>query len=146
MITVSVAQADGKLNVNASAVKHFIQTILVDNNISEAEISVIFGTDEMLRKLKTEFFDEDAYTDVISFNLNDDNHLEGEIYISPDRAAENAQTYGISFTNELGRLLIHGTLHLLGWEDNSDEKKKVMRKEENRFLSEFDDNTLIIGE
>ncbi|HIC51579.1 MAG TPA: rRNA maturation RNase YbeY, partial [Candidatus Marinimicrobia bacterium] len=120
-----------------------IQTILEDSNISNAEINLVFGTDEMLRELKLEYFDEDVFTDVIAFRLDDGKQLEGEIYISPQMAAENAKTYGVSFSNELDRLLIHGTLHLLGWKDDTAEQKKVMSREENRFLTEINVTTLI---
>ncbi|HIM83004.1 MAG TPA: rRNA maturation RNase YbeY, partial [Candidatus Marinimicrobia bacterium] len=130
-------------NVNSSAVEKLIQTILEDSNISNAEINLVFGTDEMLRELKLEYFDEDVFTDVIAFRLDDGKQLEGEIYISPQMAAENAKTYGVSFSNELDRLLIHGTLHLLGWKDDTAEQKKVMSREENRFLTEINVTTLI---
>jgi rRNA maturation RNase YbeY len=143
MITVTIAGRDGTLNVNSSAVEKLIQTILEDSNISNAEINLVFGTDEMLRELKLEYFDEDVFTDVIAFRLDDGKQLEGEIYISPQRAAENAKTYGVSFSNELDRLLIHGTLHLLGWKDDTEEQKKVMSREENRFLTEINVTTLI---
>ena len=143
MITVTIARRDGTLNVNSSAVEKLIQTILEDSNISNAEINLVFGTDEMLRELKLEYFDEDVFTDVIAFRLDDGKQLEGEIYISPQRAAENAKTYGVSFSNELDRLLIHGTLHLLGWKDDTAEQKKVMSREENRFLTEINVTTLI---
>ena len=143
MITVTIARRDGTLNVNSSAVEKLIQTILEDSNISNAEINLVFGTDKMLRELKLEYFDEDVFTDVIAFRLDDGKQLEGEIYISPQRAAENAKTYGVSFSNELDRLLIHGTLHLLGWKDDTAEQKKVMSREENRFLTEINVTTLI---
>ena len=143
MITVTIAGRDGTLNVNSSAVEKLIQTILEDSNISNAEINLVFGTDKMLRELKLEYFDEDVFTDVIAFRLDDGKQLEGEIYISPQRAAENAKTYGVSFSKELDRLLIHGTLHLLGWKADTAEQKKVMSREENRFLTEINVTTLI---
>jgi rRNA maturation RNase YbeY len=66
---------------------------------------VVLGTDELLRQLKLKYFDEDVFTDVIAFRLNDEGkELEGEIYISPERAEENANTYGVPYPNELGRL------------------------------------------
>ena len=115
MITVTITQGDGILDVNSSTVEQLIETVLKDSNISDAEINVVLGTDELLRQLKLKYFDENVFTDVIAFRLNDEgSELEGEIYISPERAEENANTYGVSFPNELGRLMVHGTLHLLG--------------------------------
>jgi rRNA maturation RNase YbeY len=144
MITVTITQGDGIINVNSSTVEQLIKTVLKDFNISDAEINVVLGTDELLRQLKLKYFDEDVFTDVIAFRLNDEGkELEGEIYISPERAEENANTYGVSFPNELGRLMVHGTLHLLGWEDDDNDKKIAMSNEEDRFLTEIDVTTLI---
>ncbi|MDP6396222.1 MAG: rRNA maturation RNase YbeY [Candidatus Marinimicrobia bacterium] len=144
MITVTITQGDGILDVNSSTVEQLIETVLKDSNISDAEINVVLGTDELLRQLKLKYFDENVFTDVIAFRLNDEgSELEGEIYISPERAEENANTYGVSFPNELGRLMVHGTLHLLGWEDDDIDKKIAMSNEEDRFLTEIDVTTLI---
>ena len=144
MITVTITQGDGIINVNSSTVEQLIKTVLKNFNISDAEINVVLGTDELLRQLKLEYFDEDVFTDVIAFRLNDEGkELEGEIYISPERAEENANTYGVPYPNELGRLLVHGTLHLLGWEDDGIAKKIAMSNEEDRYLTEIDVTTLI---
>ncbi|MFQ6607885.1 MAG: rRNA maturation RNase YbeY [Fidelibacterota bacterium] len=147
MITITIAQEDDAPEINSATVKHLINTILSDYHIREADINIVFGSDELLNKLKREYFAEDVYTDVIAFILNDDkNHLEGEIYISPERSAENALSYGVTFANEMSRLIIHGTLHLLGWKDDNTQQKKTMREEENRFLADFDETRLITGE
>ncbi len=144
MITVTITQGDGILDVNSSTVEQLIETVLKDSNMSDAEINVVLGPDELLRQLKLKYFDENVFTDVIAFRLNDEgSELEGEIYISPERAEENANTYGVSFPNELGRLMVHGTLHLLGWEDDDIDKKIAMSNEEDRFLTEIDVTTLI---
>jgi rRNA maturation RNase YbeY len=91
-----------------------------------------------LSSLKKEFFHKDQWTDVIAFRLNDydEKELDGEIYISLPRAKENATSFNEPYEKEVTRLIIHGFLHLLGFDDESDEEKKEMTKLENEFLNQ----------
>lgn len=122
-----------------------VESVLQDENCPEAEVDVILVDDEFLRELKFEYFNQDVYTDVISFRLNSDaeDRAEGEIYISLDRAAEQALEYDVTADIEILRLAIHGTLHLLGYEDDTDEKKAHMAAIENRHLQQFSEPTVI---
>jgi rRNA maturation RNase YbeY len=79
--------------------------------------------------------DHDYYTDIITFDLSDSEPIEGEIYISVDRVKENASTYGVSFEEELCRVMCHGLLHLIGYDDHSDADKQEMRAKETFCLS-----------
>mgnify|MGYP001484678835 CR=1 FL=1 len=83
------------------------------------------------------------YTDVIAFNLSDDNQLEGEIYISFDAVKINSDLYDTNVNNELQRIVIHGTLHLIGYEDNTKEKKDEMTKMEDFFIENFNQFNLV---
>jgi rRNA maturation RNase YbeY len=89
-----------------------------------------------LRALKNEYFGLDVYTDVIAFNLNDASEgIEGEIYISITQINQNAKLYKTDTQTELYRVLIHGCLHLCGYEDNTDELKRIMTSKEDLYLS-----------
>ena len=103
-------------------------------------ISFIFGSDELLSNLKKEFFQKDHWTDVIAFRLNeyDEKDVEGEIYISLPRANENAISFGEPYEKEVARLIIHGCLHLVGFNDKSEKEKIEMTKIENNLLSQLD--------
>ena len=103
-----------------------------------ADLSLIFGNDNLLADLKKKFFDLDHYTDVIAFRLNDydENNVEGEIYISLPRAKENAKKYEQSFQRELGRLIIHGSLHLLGYKDDTKKNELEMKNKEDSYLEQ----------
>jgi len=92
----------------------------------------------LLSNLKIEYFHKDHLTDVIAFRLNDydEKDVEGEIYISLPRANENAKSFGEPFDKEVARLIIHGCLHLLGFDDESKEEKTEMTKLENDSLSQ----------
>jgi rRNA maturation RNase YbeY len=101
-------------------------------------INVISFEDEALREMKKEYFDMDVYTDIISFNIDDD-PLEGELYISPERITQNAEKFGQAVNREFARILIHGACHLCGYNDISDEEKTEMTALENRFLTQYFD-------
>jgi probable rRNA maturation factor len=105
-------------------------------DIIKANISFIFGDDDLLSGLKKEFFKLDHLTDVIAFRLNDyeEKNIEGEIYISIPRAKENAIEFKEPLNRELGRLIIHGCLHLLGFNDETNQEKIEMRKQEDYYL------------
>jgi len=77
-----------------------------------------------------------TYTDILTFDLSDNpNELAGEIYISLDRVRENSVLLGVTFAQEIKRVMIHGVLHLIGFNDSTDEEKKEMRKKEDYFIN-----------
>ena len=113
------------------------KNILNDNNQDTATISIILSNDEKLRQLKKQYFRKDVLTDVISFNLEEKgNPVEGEIYISINRVSENAKKYKQDIGIELKRVIIHGCLHLLGYDDQTSEGKKTMTRMEDHYLSQ----------
>lgn len=100
-----------------------------------ARVQVVFGDDEYLKDLKSRYFGQAGYTDVIAFNLNEpDEPLEGEIYISPQRARVNSRRYHEPYRRELLRLVVHGSLHLVGYEDDTTEQEERMRVLEDHYL------------
>ena len=126
--------------LNNKVISDGVLHLFNSKNIAEADISFIFGDDDLLNKLKKEFFNLDHLTDVIAFRLNDDEEkiIEGEIYISIPRAKENAIKFKEPFNRELGRLIIHGCLHLLGFTDESNNEKIEMRAQEDHYLDIMD--------
>ena len=126
--------------LNNKVISDGVLHLFKSKNIVEADISFIFGDDDLLNKLKKEFFNLDHLTDVIAFRLNDDEekNIEGEIYISIPRAKENAIKFKEPLNRELGRLIIHGCLHLLGFKDESNNEKIEMRDQEDHYLDIMD--------
>ncbi|MDP6878778.1 MAG: rRNA maturation RNase YbeY [Candidatus Marinimicrobia bacterium] len=118
---------------------HILTSTLKQEQISNAKINLIFAKDNLLNKLKIEYFQKDHLTDVIAFRINDytDKEVEGEIYISLERAVDNAKEYEEKVSKELARLIIHGTLHLLNYKDNTDKEKLTMTRLENKYLKNF---------
>ena len=123
--------------LNESLCKSTIEKILTHYDYSSYDINVIFTSDVHLSDLKKEFFSKDQWTDVITFPLQvDSKFIEGEIYISMPTAKKNANSFKEPYEKELLRLIIHGTLHLLGVEDKSKEQKKKMTILEEKFLED----------
>jgi len=98
-------------------------------------INYIFCSDDFLRAMNIQYLKHQTYTDIITFNYGSDGVIEGDIYISIDRIKENAEKFSVDFNSELRRVIIHGVLHLLGYNDKSKTEKALMRKKEDSYLS-----------
>lgn len=125
-----------KLNIDEIWIKKICKKIFLDNKNNEGYITFIISTDAKLNKLKKDFFDEDVFTDTISFNLEEDGDpIEGEVYISLDRIYENSIKYGVDNLIEIKRIIIHSCLHLLGYDDKSIIERDIMTDLEEKYLS-----------
>jgi len=112
-----------------------IEKLIFNENMKEGELSFIFCSDEYLLKMNNEYLQHDFYTDVITFDYTEQKIIAGDIFISVDRIKENALKYNTTFENELQRVMIHGVLHLVGYNDKTEEEQKEMTKKENQYLN-----------
>ena len=137
MITIFVENdIDDDLRLSYKTVEILCKSVLTSEGHDTAEVTFIFTDDESLRGLKKQFFDMDVYTDVITFNLEDEGEsLEGEIYISWDRVKDNALTLNVDLDEELKRMVVHSSLHLVGYEDDTADAKAEMVKLEEKHLN-----------
>ena len=122
-----------------------ISSVLMEEGKTLAEILVIFTSDEILSDLKKEFFNKEHLTDVISFRMNDysEEKVEGEIYISIPQVERNARKFDQSFSRELSRIIIHGSLHLLNYDDSTNDSKIIMTEKENYYLKKTNWKNLV---
>jgi probable rRNA maturation factor len=113
-----------------------IHSVLHHESVRLFQVSVVFVGSRFIRQVNRRFLRHDYVTDVIAFPLGDgaDTAHEGEIYVNLDRAKSQAREYGVSFVEETRRLLIHGTLHLLGYRDSNVRRKAQMTKREDLLL------------
>lgn len=117
-----------------------IEKVIRNENMVLGDLSFIITNDEILRKINREFLNHDYYTDVIAFDNSSAKVLNGEIYISKETVKRNALNYNVSLTEEMLRVMIHGTLHLAGYRDKSEKEKKGMTRMENKWLAEMKGN------
>jgi rRNA maturation RNase YbeY len=131
---------------NRRACKRWILSALEEEGILKKrkfeELSVIFCSDEYLLEMNKKYLNHDYFTDVITFDNSEENTFSGDIFISIDRVIDNAGTFGQLFINELHRVIIHGVLHLSGYDDATEQEQKSMRSKEDYYLAKrgFDDN------
>lgn len=98
------------------------------------DISVIFCSDNYILDVNIKYLKHDYFTDIITFDYCEDNLLSGDLFISIDSVRENASFYGTEFSDELNRVIVHGLLHLIGYDDHTDEDIAMMRSKENYYL------------
>ena len=102
-------------------------------------LNYIFCTDKYLLKINQKYLSNNNLTDIITFDFSEKkNTAEGDLYISVERVKENSKKYKVLFTKELIRVIIHGLLHLAGYNDGSEKEKKRMRSLENKYLSLYE--------
>ena len=104
-------------------------------------INCVFCSDEYLGEINKKYLGHDYYTDIITFDHKDtEDNVEGDLYISAERIKENAKNFGVKTEEELIRVIIHGVLHLIGYEDKSKKEKMIMTQKENKYISLYKEN------
>ena len=98
------------------------------------QVNIIFCSDNYILDINQKYLQHDYFTDIITFDYCENDTLSGDLFISVDSVRENALFYKTEFTDELNRVIVHGLLHLIGYDDHSNEDIKVMRSKENYYL------------
>ncbi len=117
--------------------EEFVGKVLRLLLISHGSFEFSFVTNETILEINRTYLQHDYETDIITFNLGSETDIIGDAYISVDHASENAASFGNSLDDELKLLIVHGILHLLGYNDELDEDRLEMEAEQNRILSEL---------
>lgn len=116
--------------------KSWLQSIIKAEGFTLNQLNYIFCSDEYLLNINRQYLDHDFYTDIITFDNSEvENKVEGDIFISIDRVRENAQELNKPFEEELRRVLAHGILHLVGYDDIEDAQELEMRNKEDFYLA-----------
>lgn len=126
-------ETDFSLN-NEEEIYKWITGTIYEEGFKLGEINYVFCDDEYLHKLNVEFLNHDTLTDIIGFDYSIGKIIQGDIFISVERVEDNAKDYGVSFEEELKRVIIHGVLHYCGYKDKTDSDAEVMRDKENHYL------------
>ncbi len=118
--------------------KIFIESLFARERKKLGSLSYIFCSDEHLLGINKEFLQHDYYTDVITFDLSrSKSEIEAEVYLSIDRIKDNAKQAGVTFTEELHRIIFHGALHLCGYKDKKTKEIDQMRRAEKKYLNGY---------
>ena len=99
------------------------------------QINIIFCSNNYILDVNQQFLQHDYFTDIITFDYCEGDVLSGDLFISVDTVRDNAIEYGTEFEDELNRVIVHGVLHLIGYDDHCDEDITQMRKKEDYYLS-----------
>ncbi len=116
-------------------IESWIKRVIQSRKKKVGTINYIFCSDEYLLGINRQYLKHSTYTDIITFDNSDlKEKIEGDIFISVERAKDNAEKLDVLFENELHRVMVHGVLHLLGYKDKKPADRKLMRKKEEEFL------------
>ncbi|NHZ84727.1 MAG: rRNA maturation RNase YbeY [Planctomycetia bacterium] len=139
MINIQVETDPVLKGLNDNKSKEILTSVLKSESIKFCTISIIFGDRKLLQDLKNRFFNMNHTTDVIAFRLNEykEKNIEGEIYICLPVAKDNAKFFNESYEKEIARLIVHGGLHLLGYDDKTKIEQKKMQSLEDKYLKEL---------
>lgn len=115
-------------------IKKWLTDLINSHHKRVGEISIVFSNNDYVLEVNKQFLSHDFYTDIITFNYNEDDFISGDLIISIDMVRENAEKYEETFEHELHRVVVHGILHLLGLNDETKKEEATMRIAENDAL------------
>ena len=130
---------DEQFAINKNNVHTIVALVKKELNFSISFLQINFVSSQYIIKLNEEYLKHEGSTDIITFDYSgDNNNLDGECFICVEVAEENAKKYNVSIDLELTRLVVHGILHLLEYDDIKEEDRKVMKEKENELVQKFE--------
>ncbi len=123
--------------IEKAKIKRWIKSIVDSFNYKIGDINFIFCSNNYILDINIKYLSHNYFTDIITFNFNEQNKISGDIFISLETVQSNSMEYEVTFTEELNRVMIHGILHLLGFDDATDEEKLIMRTKETEAILQF---------
>ena len=120
---------------NKRKIKNWLKEIIADEKKKVGDINYIFCSKEYLKKMNNDYLSKNYETDVISFDFSMDNKISGDIYISSETVKKNSIIFNVGFSNELKRVMVHGLLHLLNYNDKNKQEHEIMREKENFYIN-----------
>ena len=122
---------------NTESFIRWIKSVILEENKELGEVNYIFCDDKYLLGKNIKYLDHDTLTDIITFNYCEGDIISSDIMISIERVMENSSIFENSFSEELNRVMIHGILHLIGYNDKTDGEKEIIRKKEDYYVNKF---------
>ncbi|MBI1223097.1 MAG: rRNA maturation RNase YbeY [Bacteroidetes bacterium] len=138
-MSIYIHEENSKFHVKQKRqLKKWLQELILLHVKIPGAVNIILRTDEELLEMNQSVLNHDTYTDIITFNYNLGNTIHGDLFISIDRVKENAIKFAVPTDVELRRVMAHGVLHLIGFNDKKEEEQTQMRIEENKALQIYD--------
>lgn len=132
---ISYYNEDISFNLKAKLLNNRWLKMVIESEIKKTgDISIIFCSDNYILDVNMKYLQHDYFTDIITFDYCEGSRISGDLFISIDSVRENAIHYGVDFETELDRVMVHGVLHLIGYDDHSPEDIAVMREKENYYI------------
>ena len=122
---------------NTESFIRWIKNVISEENKELGEVNYIFCDDKYLMGKNIKYLNHDTLTDIITFNYCEGDMISSDIMISVERVMENSSIFENSFSEELNRVMIHGILHLIGYNDKTDGEKEIIRKKEDYYVNKF---------
>lgn len=133
---ISYCNADIKFELKGKLQNNRWLKFVAESEIRKiGDISIVFCSDNYILDVNMKYLQHDYFTDIITFDYCEGKVLSGDLIISIDSVRENAALYGVKFEEELNRVMVHGVLHLIGYDDHTEADQKIMREKENYYLS-----------
>ena len=126
--------------INKKFISDWITNTVSENNKKIKELVIVFCNDDYIIDLNKKYLKHNYFTDIITFNYSEKDFIAGDLVISVETVESNAKKFKQTFNVELHRVIIHGVLHLLGFNDKTAEQKTVMREKEDYYLSKLSSN------
>lgn len=126
-----------QFSFNSLLYSNIITKIIENHDLVTGEINIIAVDKPEILQINKSYLSHNYFTDIITFDYCHENVISGDLFICIPVIKSNAKKYNKTFNNELSRIIIHGILHLIGFNDNTEYQKRVIRREENRWLKFF---------
>ncbi|HIS22652.1 MAG TPA: rRNA maturation RNase YbeY [Candidatus Cryptobacteroides intestinipullorum] len=137
MVAFYFEDTDFKLR-HKTRIKEWLRLVAESEVFTLGNISVIFCSDNYILDINQKYLQHDYFTDIITFDYSEGGRISGDLFISVDSVRENSVEYGTEFEDELHRVIVHGILHLIGYDDHTEDEIKTMRSKEDYYLSLFE--------
>jgi len=133
---VSYFQEDIRFELKGKALNNRWLKMVAESEIKKlGPLSIIFCSDNYILDINIKYLQHDYFTDIITFDYCEGDLVSGDLFISIDSVRENALHYGVRFEDELDRVMVHGLLHLIGYDDHTPEETALMRQKEDYYIS-----------
>jgi probable rRNA maturation factor len=135
IVVTNVSKEKGILSLHTA--KQSASAVMKGEGVRSAAISVVLVNDARIRKINSQFLHHHGVTDVISFPLETVPNLEAEIYINVQQAKRQAKNFGVSVRSEVVRLIVHGALHAVGYDDRRTKQRKIMFEKQEQYVDKI---------